>query len=220
MCFSVEASFGAGIVLSVIGVASLKKAQSPSHLLFASIPLFFAVQQIIEGFLWLALPDPNWAQWHKPLTYLFLIFAQIVWPLWVPVSIVLLEKDGKSHKIQKIFVVLGLLVSVYLGYCLMNYPVGAAIQGYHISYEQDYPKDLRIYIGALYVISTIAPPFFSSIRRMWMLGTTVLISYLIATLFYNHYLVSVWCFFASIISFSVYLIMIEKKSGLALKKGQ
>lgn len=212
MCFSLEASFGAGIVLSVIGVVSLKKAQAPSQLLFASIPLFFAAQQIVEGFLWLSLPRPNWTQWQKPLTYLFLIFAQIIWPLWVPISILLLEKDGKSEKTQKALVGLGFLVSVYLGYCLLNYPVHAVIMGSHISYVQDYPKDLRIYIGALYVIATIAPPFFSSIRRMWMLGTSILISYLIATLFYNHYLVSVWCFFASVISVSVYLIMIEKRA--------
>ena len=38
MCFSAGASFGAGVLLSVIGVASVKKTSSSSQLIFASIP--------------------------------------------------------------------------------------------------------------------------------------------------------------------------------------
>jgi hypothetical protein len=44
---------------------------------------------------------------------------------------------------------------------------------------------------------------------MWMLGTTVLISYIVTAVFYEHYILSVWCFFSSIISLSIYAIMVE-----------
>ena len=84
MCFSASASFGAGVVLSVIGVASIKKAKSPTQIIFASIPLIFAVQQITEGFLWLSLTHSNFASLKQVTTYIFLFFAQIVWPIWVP----------------------------------------------------------------------------------------------------------------------------------------
>ena len=59
MCFSASASFGAGIVISTIGVVTLKKVSSPAHYYFALIPLFFAIQQFAEGFLWLALADSS-----------------------------------------------------------------------------------------------------------------------------------------------------------------
>ena len=59
MCFSASASFGAGIVLTGIGVASIKKSDTRSKSLFASIPLIFGIQQITEGFLWLALSNPD-----------------------------------------------------------------------------------------------------------------------------------------------------------------
>ena len=49
MCFSATASFSAGIILTVIGVASIKKAHHKSQLLFASIPFVFGIQQFAEG---------------------------------------------------------------------------------------------------------------------------------------------------------------------------
>ena len=46
MCFSATASFGASIVLTGIGVASLKQVKEPAQYPFASIPLIFGVQQL------------------------------------------------------------------------------------------------------------------------------------------------------------------------------
>jgi hypothetical protein len=86
MCFSASASFGAGVVLSAIGVVSIKKNQHKSQFLFASIPLLFAVQQFAEGILWLVLPNPEYASMQKHTTYVFLFFAQFFWPLWVPTN--------------------------------------------------------------------------------------------------------------------------------------
>ena len=209
MCFSANASFGAGIVLTVIGVAAIKKVQHPSQILFASIPLLFAVQQIAEGFLWVTLPNPAYALVSQGLTYVFLFFAQFFWPLWVPIAILMLEKESKRKNIQKILVRIGILVAFYSAYSLLAYPIHAKIVGYHVIYKIDNPNPIGIYGGILYFIATVVPPFFSHIKRMWMFGTTIFISYIISIIFFDHYVVSVWCFFASIISISIYAIMLE-----------
>jgi hypothetical protein len=211
MCFSAGASFGAGVVLSVIGVASIKKAQSSSQIIFASIPLIFAIQQITEGFVWLSLSNPAYASLQQVATYNFLFFAQVVWPVWVPFAILKLEPKERRRKSEMFLVGIGSLVSLYLAFCLLTFHVEAKIIGYHIAYQQDYPSAISNYCGGLYVIATIVPPFFSRIRRMWMLGTTILISYVITTIFYTDYIVSVWCFFASIISIAVFAILHEIK---------
>lgn len=213
MCFSANASFGAGIVLSVIGVASIKKAEHRSQLLFASIPLIFAVQQISEGVLWLALSNSDAILLQRITTYIFLTFAQIVWPLLVPISILLLEKKDTRRNIQLALVGAGVLLASYLTYCLLTYPVHSKIVEYHIFYQLDYPVKFRIYDKALYVIATIVPAFFSHIKRVWMLGVAILISYIITIIFYEDYFISVWCFFASIISIVVYMIMREIKKS-------
>ena len=209
MCFSANASFGAGIVLSAIGVASIKKAKKRSIVFFASIPLIFAIQQITEGILWLALSNPELCELRWPTTYIFLFFAQAVWPFWVPFSILTLEKEQSRKKIDWLLMIVGAVVSFYLTYCLFSFNVDAKIVGMHISYEQDYPAWLSRFSSLLYIIATILPPFLSSLKKMWSLGTAIFISYVITTIFYNDYIVSVWCFFASIISIAVYTILDE-----------
>ncbi len=209
MCFSASASFGASLVLSVVGVAAIKKTQHREQLPFASIPLLFAVQQFSEGVLWLTLPNSDYAATQKFATYFF--FAQIVWPILVPIAILLLEKESGRKRIQKILVGVGVLLALCLAYCLLSYNVQAKIIGNHISYLQDYPTSLRSIGIILYAMATIVPPFFSHIKRMWMLGVTLLISYVVSAIFYKHYMLSVWCFFAAILSISVYVIMLEIK---------
>lgn len=208
MCFSAGASFGAGAVLSVIGVGSIRKAQSPSQVLFASIPLIFSVQQLSEGVLWLALQNPNLEPLAPLATYIFLFFAQVLWPVWVPCSILLLEKRKRRTMACKILVGIGVFVSVYLAVCLVKFPPTAQIMGYHISYGQDFAIPFSRFGGLLYALATIVPPFFSSVRRMWSLGLLIFISYIISWAFYADYIVSVWCFFAAIISISIYGIML------------
>ncbi len=209
MCFSATASFTAGVVLTGIGVATIKKTHHRSQFLFASIPLIFGVQQLSEGILWVTLPNPEYANIQKIVTYIYLFFAQTVWPIWVPIAILLLEKEATRKNIQRFFVLSGLVSGVYLAYCLFSFNVDAKIIGRHIDYLQDYPKNNRIFSIVLYGLATIVPSFFSHIKRMWMLGVTILISYIITYIFFNEYVLSVWCFFSSIISLSIYAIIIQ-----------
>jgi hypothetical protein len=204
MCFSATASFSAGIVLTVIGVASIRKSNHKSQLFFASIPFIFGVQQFAEGILWVTISQGNYFVLQKMATYIFLFFAHVLWPLWVPIAILLIEKTNSRKLFQKLYVAIGIIVSVYLGYCLINYNVEAKIEGQHINYILGYSNLMNNFWIFLYALATIAPPFFSHIKRMWILGITILISYLITQIFYEHYILSVWCFFSSIISLIVY----------------
>ncbi len=213
MCFSAGASFGAGAVLTILGIASSKQALAPSQRLFASIPFIFGLQQISEGFVWLSLSHSAFAPIQQIATYIFLFFAQVVWPVWVPLAILKLKPKEKRRRPESILVGIGAIVSIYLAYCLATFHVEARILDYHISYIQDYPAAFSRYCGGLYIIATIAPPFFSRIKGMWMLGITIIISYAITTIFYADYIVSVWCFFASIISIAVYVIMHKLKAS-------
>ncbi|MEX2485354.1 MAG: DUF6629 family protein [Brumimicrobium sp.] len=208
MCFSASASFGAGAVLTVIGAVSIKKTSRPSQIPFASIPLLFALQQIAEGFLWLALSNPDFAFLNEFMTYAFLFFAQVLWPIWVPFSILKFEKPSKRKLFSKILVGLGFLIAALLGYMLIVYPVSSEVVSCHISYIQKYPMNLLVYGGTLYILTTIGPTFFVSSKRMWTLGVAIAISYVATEFFYSEYVVSVWCFFAAITSALVLWIVV------------
>jgi len=218
MCFSAGASFGAGIILSSISVACIKKVKRPSQLAFASIPLIFAMQQFAEGFLWLSLTDSFYSPLQKVATYTFLFFAQIVWPVWVPASIMFVADKAKRKSLDKFLVIIGIIISLFLAYCLLTFHVQAKVSNYHIAYGQDYPAGLTRYGGIFYMIVTILPAFLSSVKRMWTVGTALAISYLTTIFFYTGYVLSVWCFFASIISVTVFVVM--HKVNLSVNKAK
>lgn len=207
MCFSASASFGAGIILTTIGVATIRRVHKPSQLFFASIPFLFGVQQFSEGFLWLALTIPKYSFLEQISTYIFLFFAQIIWPILIPIAIFFLEKKEKKRISQIIFIGIGAIVALYLGFCLISYPVEAKILGQHISYKQDYPIELRQYGGIFYFLATIFPPLFSGLKKVWILSLAIFISYLITFIFYDDYIISVWCFFASILSGLIFYLL-------------
>jgi hypothetical protein len=200
MCFSAEVSFGMGAVLGVIGVVAIKKAKEPKQVPFAAIPLLFATQQFAEGFLWVGLTAPV----NSILTYwsllIFLGFSQIFWPIWIPFSIYLLEKRNHLRKVLAILMGVGGVVSIYFFYCLLVSDFSAQIESRHIHYQLDFPEVLVWPSAVLYFVPLVFSPFFSGWKGMKLLGSVNLFSFLMTVIFYEEFLISVWCFFAAIMS--------------------
>jgi len=217
MCFSATASFTAGIVLTGIGVMTLRKVKKPSYYCFALIPLIFAVQQLIEGVVWLSFTNADMMQYRQVATYGFLFFAENLWPFWVPLSILLMEENPTKKKILKVITVLGLLLSVYLLFCMFNYELHAEVCSHHIFYNLDFPLEVNIYGAMVYYLSTVIAPILSSNRKVQWFGFGVLLAYVAARLFFEISRISVWCFFAAVVSIGIYFIIRASKSE-AIKK--
>jgi hypothetical protein len=207
MCFSPEASFAGGVIISSIGVATVKKVHAPSQILFASIPLFFGVQQIAEGFLWLSIPRPEYFLVQHICTYLFLLMARVIWPMMIPLSTLLMEKDNKKKIYLRILLGMGLSVSLYYVYCLFFLNVTPYISGHHIQYISDFPESLATAVFIIYFIASITPLFISSVNRTKLLGILMFASGVATIIFFTEYLTSVWCFFAAIISVVIFWIL-------------
>jgi len=218
MCFSPEASFAGGVIISAIGLATVKKVHKPSQIVFASIPLFFGAQQFIEGFVWLSFSQPEFMHYHRLFTTLFLLFADVFWPMMIPLAVLHMEKNDKRKKILRILLVLGLSVSLYYGYCLLFFNVTPQIMGYHIQYTSDYPKILSLIAFVLYLITSITPLFVSTIQRTKILGIFMSLSCLVTLIFFTQFLTSVWCFFAALISAVIYWILRDAKRVYILDK--
>jgi hypothetical protein len=209
MCFSAEASFTMSAILLVTAVAAIKKVTAPRQIVFASIPLVFSIQQCIEGFIWLSLTGAGNAQWQMPGTYLFLLFAMVVWPIWVPLSFLLMETDKTRREILSIIVGVGTSLSVYMVFALFYYPVNIIVTDHHIHYDLLFPYYLRWFSSALYFLPTVLSPLVSSVKKTWMLVALVLAANIVSRIFFHDYVLSVWCFFAAVISVIVLRIMWE-----------
>jgi len=211
MCFSAGASFTGGVIISVIGVATVLKVHKPSQIVFASIPLFFGFQQFVEGFVWLILQHPEYAQYKHLATSIYLVMAEVFWPIMVPLAVLCMEKDIKRRNFLWVFLTMGISLSLYYIFCLFTFSVTPQIMGYHIEYKDNFPNSLHLIAFAIYLIASITPLFISSIKRTHLLGILMSLSCLITLIFFTHYLTSVWCFFAALISVVIFWILQDAK---------
>ena len=218
MCFSAGASFAGGVIISGIGVLTVREIHKPSQLVFACIPLFFGVQQIMEGCVWLALRNSDFISIQKIATYCFLVMAQVLWPTLIPVSVLLMEKNKKRKRILLILSGMGMSLSLYYIFCLLSFSVTPEIMGYHIQYNTGFPQSLSMVAFVIYLIATITPLFVSSIKRTQLLGILMFFSCLITAIFFTQYLLSVWCFFAALISAVIFWILRDSKIEFKFNK--
>jgi hypothetical protein len=208
MCFSASASFIAGGGLIALGGASLVIAKKEDKIL-AAIPLLFGVQQISEGFQWLYL---NKGSSSSIAAYIFLFFAYIVWPIYVPTFVYLL--DAKRRKILKWFMFLGLVVAIYFLGMLLTQHITVSRLDYCINYSYYFPFKnmvLLVYLSAIFGSLLI-----SSHRAFRWFGVVSFILAVISFLFFYLDFTSVWCFFAAIIS-SIFFVYIYNPELLKLK---
>lgn len=211
MCFSPEASFAGGVIISALGIITVRKVHKSHQILFACIPLFFGFQQIAEGFVWLTLPLPDYLILKKIFVYIFLVTAIVIWPVMIPLSVLCMEKSKKKKKILWGLLIAGVILAVYYIFCLFLFSVNPEIDGFHIVYHNDFPDSLAMAATILYLIVTIPPLFISSVKKTHLLGALMTISCIITVIFFKQYLTSVWCFFASLVSVVIYWILYDLK---------
>jgi hypothetical protein len=214
MCFSASASFAAGGFLSVTGAAALRESRKSPRVLLAAIPLLFALHQASEGVLWLSFSSGERAAWRQAAILIYLVIAKAVWQLWIPLAVLAPERNPERRKILLILLALGSISSLSQAYGLWAYPVSVRVLRGHLQYELDYPWGATLVSGALYVLPTVLPPFFSSLKRLRWLGLVNLGSFILSAIYFRETLGSVWCFFAGIISAMLFLIVRTRDADL------
>jgi hypothetical protein len=212
MCFSAEASFTSGAVITAIGIATLTRVKKPDQIPFAAIPLIFGIQQCAEGVLWLTLKSGTAGTLQTTAMYVFLITALAIWPAMIPFSIRLLETGAQRRKILAVLMALGGIVSLFYAWCLIFYHAHPEIQSFHINYVTDFPGALVMAAFVVYLVVTILPLFVTSVKKMWMFGILIAVSCLVTGIFFAQYLTSVWCFFAAAISIAIFWILSSMNS--------
>jgi hypothetical protein len=202
MCFSASASFISGTSLCGIGVATLKKVEGRNEVPFAMIPLLFGIQQLTEGIIWLTFSHDA-PLLKQTMTYLYSIFSHVLWPTYVPLAMGVMEAVRWRKKAIFAFEVPGVVVSLYLLYFIVTRPVVAEVVGNNIVYVS--PHFYVIPMIVLYLAATCASSFFSSHGFVRLFGVLSLLSYIAAYLIHVAAVVSIWCFFAAILSLLIYI---------------
>jgi hypothetical protein len=207
MCFSAQASFTAGVLLTLSGAVCVLHAarMQPQLRVLAAMPFFFGAQQLIEGCVWLALNagDPAWV---RALSMGFLFFAFLWWPLYCPLAVLPLEACHRQRHLLLLMMTLcgGLLgILIYVPVLSGQVELSTQIVDHCIRYETDRADTLKHTYTALYLLLTVTPFAIASHNRLKVFAALLLISIGVAAYFYKFAFFSVWCFFAACLSLCI-----------------
>ncbi len=200
MCFSAHASFAAAAVLSGIGGVSVRAAPTRRHLALGAIPLLFAAQQACEGALWLALDRAPYHVGGTSLARAFLFFALFVWPSYVPVALALVETRRERRAWMLVLGAAGLVLGAYLAACATLRDANACVAYGNLYYWVQVDARAKPLVVPAYLACVAGPLALSSLRGTTLLAALAALSCLATAALYRAGFVSVWCFFAALLS--------------------
>jgi hypothetical protein len=218
MCFSATASFTTSALLLPVGIFTLSRgpAAQRHYLALAAFPLLFGIQQLWEGLLWLGLTGHASIDVHSAALG-FLFFVYLVWPPLVPLAAALIEPQPGRKRLFGAMAILGLLLGASLLVPLGTHPgwLDVTVAGNSIHYGILTLYDGRVDIlvpRLLYAALILLPMLLASLPGLRRFGMLLLASLLVSALFYQFAFISVWCFFAALLSLQAARVVLQQCS--------
>jgi len=181
------------------------------YLLIASFLFLFALQQAVEGAVWLGIAKGN-TEDVRLLATIFLSFSHLIWPVLAPLAVTLIESSPFKRRLFFIFTATGLIFgcSIYLPLLFHDKWLAVELVNYSIFYDVRIIYDgliSRDAVGLFYAAIITVPMFLSSNRHIRFFGLLLFLSGIPAYFVYYHAFISVWCFFGGILSLYIVYIL-------------
>jgi hypothetical protein len=202
MCYSPTASFVSAAAIATIGVATLRHVREPRTLLFAAVPMLFALHQFTEGMVWLGLNGTIGQEGLHRASFLFTLYAQGLLPLLMPAAVGLMEPPGRRRTAIIGLTAIGAVVCAWDLYGLLMLPSRVFIDHHAIAYRN--PMTGNLWISLLYILSTCGSLLLSSHKVVRWYGALNVVVLTIVELVREYAFASVWCFYAAAMSMMIY----------------
>ena len=203
MCFSPEVDFLASGIIGLVGAATLAHVKHPRTVLFAATPIFFALHQFTEGFVWLGLRGEIRQEAQGHLVFLYMLYAQGILPLLMPLAVLLMEPPGWRRRLIGALTLIGAGLAAFVFRGLVIYPSTACIEQHSIHYDN--PGTALSGVAAIYVLATCGALVLSSHRVVRWFGWLNFVGVVTTLVVKGYAFTSVWCLYAaaaSVILFS------------------
>lgn len=202
MCFSPEVDFIASGVIGLIGIATLRHVRHPRAVLFAATPVLFALHQFTEGFVWLGLEGKIRPEAQGHLVFLYMLYAQGILPLLMPLAVLLMEPPGWRRWVIAALTLAGGGLAAFVFRGLIVYPSTACVERHSIHYEN--PGTALTAVAAIYVVATCGSLIMSSHRVVRWFGWLNLVGVAATLIVKGYAFTSVWCLYAAVMSIILY----------------
>jgi hypothetical protein len=196
---SAGASFAAALVLGGLGAAAIGRGASRERRMFAAIPLLFAAQHAAEAAVWLTGGAPLL---RCLAVDLFLGIAVVVWPIWLPLSLGLIEGNRPRQWALGAAARFGAVVATCAAALLLRWQPSAYLAGGGVIYEGLPGQSLAdaVICVLAYLIVAIVPFFLSTARGARAMGLTLAAALIAAAGVPATARTTVWCLFTLLVS--------------------
>ncbi len=194
MCLAPEVDVVAGAAIAVVAVDALRHNNSRRTLPLALLPAIFALHTFASAFVWWGLRGSVPAAVGEAATDFFMFVAFVLLPVYVPISVLLLEPRGWRQFALTALAGAGALSSVEYLDGLLSGRAGASACDFYIDYSF---VDAPTYTAAAYFVATVGALLLSGERSLMLWGVlnAVAVVLLVATV--RTALPSLWCFWAA-----------------------
>jgi len=202
VCFSATASFAASGVIGAVGIATLVHVRQPRAILFAALPLLFALHQPVEGFVWLGLEGRIGPVATDHFVFLYLLYAKGILPLLIPLAVALMEPAGWRRLALAALTLVGAILCGWILWSVLAWPSSAVLEHHSIRYHN--ARTGGLFIPAVYVLTTCGALLLSGHRIVRWYGLLNVAGVTLVLLVQGYAFASVWCFYAAVLSVILY----------------
>ncbi|UFS62842.1 hypothetical protein LOH54_01630 [Sulfurimonas sp. HSL-3221] len=195
--------------LGVIGLLTLRRVSEPKEVVFASLPLLFALHQFTQGFVWLGMDGLIEPRALEMAESIFIFYAQGLLPFLVPLAIWLLEPSGWYRRVIGVLLVLGGILAAYTLWGLSVQPTYVAVKHDALVYVNAWTQ--KGWINIAYILTTCGPLVLSSSVSVQLFGWFNLMGLVGITLWKPYAVTSVWCLYAAVVSIMLYFYFVERR---------
>jgi hypothetical protein len=128
----------------------------------------------------------------------FMLYAQGLLPLLLPLSVLLFEPTVKRRRHMLPFLVIGAGTTLYMLWALTAYGLEVSIKGNSIVYINQATNNTAI--AVLYVVATCGSLFFSEVNDMIVFGAANFVILLVVMAVKRYAFTSLWCAYAAVAS--------------------
>ncbi len=187
------------------GVIGLRRAYQSErrYLAFAALPVYFGLQQLFEGLVWIGGRIANEA-WIENFSLAYMFFSWLAWPVWVPFATYFLEPCRRRH-LYLAFSITGAMIGAlqYVPYFAHEGWLLTRFLDHAISYEGTVLFDFimrREITYALYLFVVIVPLVSSSNPAARTFGLLIVAVLIVVFLFFRFAYISAFCFGGALMS--------------------
>ncbi len=195
--------------IALVGILTLRKVSTPNEVLFALLPLLFALHQFTEGFVWLGVGGHIEKRALELSSGIFIYYAQGLLPFLIPLALWLIEKVPWRERVLALLTLLGLALAIYTMYGLSTVPSSITVVNSTLFYNN--PWTANIYDAIIYIITTCGSLILSSSISIQLFGILNLIGLSIIFLLRPYGFTSLWCLYAAAISGLLYFHFVERR---------